>query len=41
MWPQPYHIHLLLPLVPDPGLDQVLAEDVAGEQELMIEFERP
>lgn len=39
MRPQPHSIHFLAALVADPGLDQVLAEHPALEQELMVLFE--
>src|SRR5207245_11447181 len=34
--PQPHRVQLLLDLVLDPGLDHVLGEDVALEQELVV-----
>ena len=40
MRPQPHNVHLVLPFVVDPGANQLLAEDAAGEQELVVGFER-
>src|SRR5437660_12396019 len=39
MRPQPYGIHLVLPLVVDPGLDEIRREDVALEEEGMVLLE--
>src|SRR3954470_23650502 len=40
MWAEPYDVRLVLALVVDPGADQVLAEDTAGSQELVVVLER-
>ena len=37
---QPHGVDLVLPLVRDPGLDQVLREDPAGGEELVVGLER-
>ncbi len=37
---QPDGIHLVLPLVLDPGLDQVRGEDVALQQKVVVLLER-
>src|SRR5581483_4112004 len=38
--PQPHRVDLVRPLVVDPGPDQLLAEDAATEQELVVGLER-
>src|SRR5204862_3335093 len=38
MRPQPHDVDLVFPLVIDPGADQLLAEDAAREQELVVGF---
>src|SRR4029453_3083879 len=37
---KPHDVDLVLALVVDPGADQLLAEDAAGEQELMVSLKR-
>src|SRR5437016_4077244 len=36
MGPQPDRVDLVLPLIGDPGIDQVTGEDTAGPQELVV-----
>ncbi len=38
--PKPDRVHFFRPLVPEPGLDDVLGEDVALQEELVIPLER-
>jgi hypothetical protein len=40
VWPQPHGVDLVLTLVLDPGVDDVLGEHAAGEQEVLVRLER-
>jgi len=40
MRPQPHNVGLVLPLVGDPGADQLLAEDAAGSEEVVVGLQR-
>jgi hypothetical protein len=40
MWAQPDSIDLFVPLESEPGFNDVLGENIATEQKLVIGFER-